>query len=149
MAICTVSLLFVHDFQVCQCCMWCFEKCMKFISRNGYIEVSIHGCNFCVGCFKAFKLLGNNILRVAAINTVGDFVLFLGKVAIVVATVFIGIEIVDLRSHENGKVNHVWAPVALAAVFAYLTANCFIGVYEVSVNNYYVSFSCILMYPHT
>jgi len=69
-----------------------------------------------VGCFKAFKLLGNNILRVAAINTVGDFVLFLGKVAIVVATVFIGIEIVDLRSHENGKVKHVWAPVALAAI---------------------------------
>ena len=105
---------------------------MKFISRNGYIEVSIHGCNFCVGCFKAFKLLANNILRVAAINTVGDFVLFLGKLVVVVSTVFIGIEIVDLRSQEDGKVNHVWAPITLAAIFAYLTASCFIGVYEVS-----------------
>jgi solute carrier family 44 protein 1 (choline transporter-like protein) len=105
---------------------------MEFISRNGYIQVSIHGCNFCVGCFKAFTLLANNILRVAAINTVGDFVLFLGKLVVVVATVFIGIEIVDLRSQEDGKVNHVWAPVALAAIFAYLTASCFIGVYEVS-----------------
>ena len=102
---------------------------MKFISRNGYIEVSIHGCNFCSGCFKAFKLLANNILRVAAINTVGDFVLFLGKLAVVVATVLIGIEIVEIRSPEDEKVKHVWAPVALAAVFAYLTANCFIGVY--------------------
>ena len=105
---------------------------MVFISRNGYIEVSIHGCNFCVGCYKAFKVLANNILRVAAINTVGDFVLFLGKLAVVAATVFIGIEIVDLRSQDDGKVNHVWAPVALAAIFAYLTAACFIGVYEVS-----------------
>ena len=118
--------------QACQCCLWCFEKCMQFISRNGYIQVSIHGCNFCSGCYKAFIVLGNNILRVTAINTVGDFVLFLGKLAIVVATVFIGIEIVDLRNSSDGKVHHVWAPVFLASIFAYLTATCFIGVYEVS-----------------
>ena len=61
----------------------------------------------------------------------GDFVLFLGKLAVVVSTIFIGIEIVDLRSEADGKVNHVWAPITLAAIFAYLTANCFIGVYEV------------------
>ena len=118
--------------QACQCCLWCFEKCMQFISRNGYIQVSIHGCNFCSGCYKAFKVLGNNILRVTAINTVGDFVLFLGKLTIVVATIFIGIEIVDLRNSSDGKVHHVWAPVLLASIFAYLTATCFIGVYEVS-----------------
>ena len=85
-------------------------------------------------------------MRVAAINTVGDFVMFLGKLAVVVATIFIGIEIVDLRSQEDGKVNHVWAPVALAAIFAYLTASCFIGVYEVS--SFYlflqIVFMCIL-----
>ena len=127
--------------QACQCCLWCFEKCMQFISRNGYIQVSIHGCNFCVGCFKAFKVLGSNILRVTAINTVGDFVLFLGKIAVVVATIFIGIEIVDLRNPADGKVNHVWAPVFLAAVFAYLTATCFIGVYEV--RSFYIFFDSV------
>jgi hypothetical protein len=27
----------------CQCCLWCFEKCMKFLNRNAYIEVAIYG----------------------------------------------------------------------------------------------------------
>ena len=63
--------------------------------------------------------------------------LFLGKLVVVVSTIFIGIEIVDLRREEDGKVNHVWAPITLAAIFAYLTASCFIGVYEVS--SYFVN----------
>jgi len=85
-------------------------------------------------------VLGNNILRVTAINTVGDFVLFLGKLAVVVATIFIGIEIVDLRSPTDGKVNHVWAPVLLATIFAYLTATCFIGVYEMTIDTIFICF---------
>ena len=22
-----------------QCCLWCFEKCMKFLNKNAYIEI--------------------------------------------------------------------------------------------------------------
>ena len=74
----------------CQCCLWCFEKCLKFLNKNAYIEVAIYGYNFCKAARKAFTLLMSNMLRVAAINSVGTFVLFLGKVAVVVSTVFIG-----------------------------------------------------------
>ena len=116
--------------KACQCCLYCFEKVLKFINRNAYIEIAIYGYNFCKGAYKSFTLLAANALRVVAINTVGDFVLFIGKVTIVVSTVFIGIEIVNLRTED--PVQHVWAPVGLAGIFAYLTATCFIGVYEVS-----------------
>ena len=51
---------------------------------------------------KYYVLKSLCFFRVAAINTVGDFVLFLAKVAIVVATVFIGIEIVQLKSGDPG-----------------------------------------------
>ena len=63
----------------CQCCLWCFEKCLKFLNRNAYIMTAIYGYNFCKAAQKAFSLLTSNILRVAAINSVGTFVLFLGK----------------------------------------------------------------------
>ena len=43
--------------KVCQCCLWCFEKCMKFLNRNAYIEVAIYGYNFCKAARKAFSLL--------------------------------------------------------------------------------------------
>ena len=74
----------------CQCCLWCFEKCLKFLNRNAYIMTAIYGYNFCKAAQKAFSLLTSNILRVAAINSVGTFVLFLGKVAVVASTVIIG-----------------------------------------------------------
>ena len=74
----------------CQCVLWCFEKCLKFLNRNAYIMTAIYGYNFCKAAQKAFSLLTSNILRVAAINSVGTFVLFLGKVAVVASTVIIG-----------------------------------------------------------
>jgi len=38
---------------------------------------------------KAFKTLLSNVLRVIAINTVGDFVIFLGKVLVMAGNVII------------------------------------------------------------
>ena len=85
-------------FKCIHCCLACFEKTLKYLNRNAYIMVAVHGSNFCVSAYKSFTLLAANVLRVAAINTVGDFVLFLAKVAIVVATVFAGIEIVHVST---------------------------------------------------
>lgn len=41
-------------------------------------------------------MLSTNSLQVLAINSVGDFVLFLGKVFVVLATVLIGIELIQV-----------------------------------------------------
>jgi hypothetical protein len=32
---------------VVQCCMWCFEKFMKFLNKNAYIQTAIYGYSFC------------------------------------------------------------------------------------------------------
>lgn len=58
---------------------------------------AIYGYAFCQAGQQAFKLLSANVLRVAAINSVGDFVLFLGKVVVVLATVLIGIQILKVK----------------------------------------------------
>jgi solute carrier family 44 protein 1 (choline transporter-like protein) len=57
---------------------------------------AIFGYSFCRAGQQAFKHLSSNALRVAAINSVGDFVLFLGKALVVVATVLIGIKMFDV-----------------------------------------------------
>jgi hypothetical protein len=53
---------------------------MKFLNKNAYIQTAIFGYSFCKASRKAFFLLLRNILRVAAVNMVADFVLLLGKV---------------------------------------------------------------------
>lgn len=97
----------------CHCCLYCLERVLKYITRNAYIEIgtfparkwkrnftrfitAMYGYNFCQGGKQAFKLLAANSLRLLVINSVGDFVLFLGKVLVVIATVLVGIEIIEV-----------------------------------------------------
>jgi choline transporter-like protein 2/4/5 len=46
---------------VVQCCLWCLEKCMKFISKNSYIYTALSGTSFCYSAFKSFFLILNNL----------------------------------------------------------------------------------------
>lgn len=62
-----------------------------------------------------------------AINSVGDFLLLLGKLTIVAATVLIGIELFD---DKLDRLHYQWAPVVTAAAIAYFIAHCFLSVYE-------------------
>ncbi len=43
----------------------------------------------------------SNALRVAAINSVGTFILFLGKVIVVLLTLFIAVQIIEVKYEET------------------------------------------------
>ncbi|RVE76268.1 hypothetical protein OJAV_G00006870 [Oryzias javanicus] len=77
--------------KACVCCLWCLEKCLAYLNQNAYAATAIKSTNFCTSACEAFVILVENALRVAAINTVGDFVLFMGKILIVATTAFAGI----------------------------------------------------------
>ncbi|XP_022187745.2 choline transporter-like protein 1 isoform X2 [Nilaparvata lugens] len=122
-------------FKACQCCLYIFEKCLAFLTRNAYIEIAIYGVNFCTGGQQAFKMLVTNVLRVAAINSVGDFILFLGKVFVVAITLLIGTFFI-----EKDGVQHMWVPLTLVGIFAYLVSHCFMTVYEMTIDTIFICF---------
>eukprot|EP00054_Salpingoeca_dolichothecata_P014314 m.80628 g.80628 ORF g.80628 m.80628 type:complete len:645 (+) comp20931_c1_seq1:81-2015(+) len=119
-----------------QCCLWCFEKFLKFLNRNAYIEIAIYGYSFCKAARTAFMILLRNILRVAAINSVGDFVLFVGKLLVVVISGFVALA--WFRSMDN--VHYVAIPVFLVCVFAYFIANVFFSVFEMVIDTLFLCF---------
>ena len=55
------------------------------------------GSSFCAAGKRALQLLTKNTLQVFAINSIGDFVLLLGKVFVVMATVLIAIEMIQVK----------------------------------------------------
>lgn len=113
----------------CQCCLGCIERTVQFLTRNAYIETAITGQPFCAAGRRAAATLAGNALRVFAINSVGDFVLLLGKAFVVAITVLIGIELIQKK--EN--LHHSWVPLVLVGLFAFFFAHCFITVYEVCI----------------
>ncbi|XP_071836261.1 choline transporter-like protein 1 [Apostichopus japonicus] len=119
-----------------QCCMWLFEKILRFINRNAYIEIAIYGHSFCKSAQRAFTVIVSNALRVAAINSVGDFLLFLGKLAVTASVVVIALEFFQ----NNPEVNFYPVLVALAAVFAFVVSHTCLSVYEMVIDTLFICF---------
>ncbi|XP_038068039.1 choline transporter-like protein 1 isoform X1 [Patiria miniata] len=118
------------------CCLWCLEKFLKFLNENAYIVIAIEGGGFCSSARKAFIILLSNVLRVAAINCVGDFVLFLGKLAVVAVTAVCGLAIMGTMP----QLNFYAVPIFVACIFAYLVASAFMSIYEMAVDTLLLCF---------
>lgn len=114
----------------CICCLWCLEKVLKFLNQNAYTIIAIDGKNFCSAAAKAFSIITSNVLRVAAINSIGAFVLFLGKVGVMAATC--AIAVVWLKSIPG--LHYFAIPVFLISIFSFLIAHCFLSIYEMVVD---------------
>ncbi|XP_067369431.1 choline transporter-like protein 5-B isoform X3 [Channa argus] len=98
-----------------KCCFWCLEHFIKFINRNAYIMIAIYGKNFCTSSKDAFFLLMRNVIRVAVLDKVTDFLLFLGKLLIsgsvgVLAFLFFTHKIPSIQV-EVPSLNYYWVPL--------------------------------------
>lgn len=123
--------------KVCVCCLWCLEKCLAYLNQNAYTATAINSTSFCTSARDAFVILVENALRVAAINTVGDFVLFMGKVLIVSCTAFAGVLALNYQREYT-----VWVlPLLIVCLFAFLVAHCFLSVFENVVDVLFLCFA--------
>uniref|UniRef100_A0A4W4EBA0 Choline transporter-like protein n=1 Tax=Electrophorus electricus TaxID=8005 RepID=A0A4W4EBA0_ELEEL len=123
--------------KACVCCLWCLEKCLSFLNQNAYVATAINSTSFCTSARDAFIILAENALRVATINSVGDFVLFLGKVLIVSCTAFAGVLALNYQREYT-----VWVlPLIIVCIFAFLVAHCFLSIFEMVVDVLFLCFA--------
>lgn len=118
------------------CCLWCLEKFLKFLNEHAYIVIAIEGDGFCSSAAKAFTVLLSNVLRVAAINCVGAFVLFLGKLMVVAITAIIGVAIMGSMT----QLMFYAVPVVVACIFSYILAGTMFSVYEMAIDTLLLCF---------
>ncbi|KAI4905809.1 hypothetical protein NFI96_017014 [Prochilodus magdalenae] len=123
--------------KACVCCLWCLEKCLNYLNQNAYVATAINSTSFCTSARDALLILAENALRVATINSVGDFVLFLGKVLIVSCTAFAGVLALNYQREYT-----VWVlPLIIVCLFAFLVAHCFLSIFEMVVDVLFLCFA--------
>eukprot|EP00002_Diphylleia_rotans_P014576 TRINITY_DN283_c0_g1_i9.p2 TRINITY_DN283_c0_g1~~TRINITY_DN283_c0_g1_i9.p2 ORF type:complete len:155 (-),score=26.68 TRINITY_DN283_c0_g1_i9:388-852(-) len=83
------NLIIKIAFCLLDCVFACFERFIKFINKNAYILIAVYGYSFCQAARKAFFILLANAMRVAAVTMVGDFLIFMGKLAITAGTSYV------------------------------------------------------------
>uniref|UniRef100_A0A3Q2YAV5 Choline transporter-like protein n=1 Tax=Hippocampus comes TaxID=109280 RepID=A0A3Q2YAV5_HIPCM len=127
-----------------KCCFWCLERFIKFLNRNAYIMIAIHGKSFCTSSKDAFFLLMRNILRVAVLDKVTDFLLFLGKL-LIAGTVgalafFFFTRKIPVIKGEAPTLNYYWVPLVMVILLSYLVAHGFFSVYSICVDTLFLCF---------
>ncbi|XP_066547782.1 choline transporter-like protein 5-B isoform X2 [Amia ocellicauda] len=127
-----------------KCCFWCLEHFIKFMNRNAYIMIAIYGKNFCTSAKDAFFLLMRNVVRVAVLDKVTDFLLFLGKVLIAgsvgVLAFFFFTRRIPVIQEEVPSLNYYWVPLLTVIFGSYLIAHGFFSVYAMCVDTLFLCF---------
>ncbi|XP_068197772.1 choline transporter-like protein 5-A [Antennarius striatus] len=127
-----------------QCCFWCSDKCACHMTRHVYIMLAIYGKNFCSSARDAFHLLMRNVIRVAVLDRVTDFLLFLSKVLIAggvgVAAFFSLNNKIYIIQEEVPSFNFYWVPLLTVVIGAYGIAHAFFSVYSVCVDTLFLCF---------
>ncbi|KAK7940164.1 hypothetical protein WMY93_003490 [Mugilogobius chulae] len=127
-----------------KCCFWCLEKFVKFLNRNAYIMTAIYGKSFCTSARDAFLLLMRNMLRVAVLDKVTDFLLFLGKLLVVglvgVFAFFFFSGRVKAFENTAPHLHYYWVPIITVVIGSYLIAHGFFSVYSMCVDTLFLCF---------
>lgn len=108
---------------VISCCLWCIEKCLKYLNKNAYIQTAIHGYSFCKAARSAFFLILRNIGRIAALSMVSGLILFLGKAIITGGTGLLVYVVIDYTIADD--LNSIITPMVFTIFIAYWVSKSF------------------------
>jgi len=119
-------------FKILKYVIACFEKCVKFLNKNAYIQIAILGKNFCKSAFNAFMLILRNGGRIASLGAIGAVVHFIGTFFIMVATAFIGYQLLIVLHPDD--ISSTVLPTMLYVIVGYVTAKLLMNVFGLAVD---------------
>lgn len=118
----------------CICCFWCLEKFIRYLNHNAYTVIAIESINFCPAAGVAWSAIWTHVVSVATINGIGDFVLFLGKLAVAGICGFISLVLLK----RDPEIQYYVVPVFIIALFAFFVAHCILSLYEIVVDTLFL-----------
>ena len=114
----------------CQCCLWVFEKVIKFLNKNAYIQTAIFGTPFCRSAREAFQLIVRNAGKIASITYVSTLILFIGKLFVSALTTGAAYIYIDREYSED--IYSTAGPCLVIFVMSYFIGQVFLSVFDMS-----------------
>ena len=121
------------------CFLWCLQKIVQFINRHAYVVIAIEGISYCQAAGKGISIMGGNLMRVAAVNVIGDSFLFLGKVAVAALCTLASIEVFGMSELQ---LSSPFMPTVLVFLLSLFVASLFFSVAEMAIDTILMSY-CI------
>jgi len=114
-----------------RCCIWCFEKCVKFLNKNAYIQIALMGKNFCTSAKAAFWLILRNALRFGTIGILSYMVDLIGLFFIMATSVGLGYLVHQGLHPEAAPL----IPMIGFVMMSYVVAKLFLNVFGMAVDS--------------
>jgi hypothetical protein len=111
------------------CYLACFERFIKFLNKNAYIQIALSGKSFCGATKDAFVLIVNNPLRMGVVSSIGGVFVLFGKIFVAAITALIGFLVLTNWDRYSSQIYSPFIPVLVMFIFAYVVGAVFMTVY--------------------
>jgi choline transporter-like protein 2/4/5 len=141
-------------FACLRCVLWCFHKCVTFISRNGYILMSYRGGGFIRSSIDAVGLMRRNLMRIGLVQVISSFLLRLGTFAVMCISVGFMLKLirdppeivfpivgeVTAGTKDLAKVSNPLLPILCTVILSWAVACYCFAVYQMTIDTILVCF---------
>jgi len=115
------------------CLVQCFERFVKFLNKNAYIQIALLGKNFCRSAMAAFYLILRNAGRLGVLATIGSMITLIGVFFITAATTVVGYFFL-INAFEKEELSSPFICTALYFMIGYLVGKLFMAVFGLAVD---------------
>ncbi|TPX65108.1 hypothetical protein SpCBS45565_g05392 [Spizellomyces sp. 'palustris'] len=123
-----------------QCCFKCIEKVLKMLTKNAYVEIAVYGYSFCTAARMALEIIAANALRIIIVNKVSNFLIFIGKLAVVFITTLGGLGLMVYLEKDTEVFANYAVPLVFILIFSYITATAFLSTFSMAITTIFISF---------
>jgi len=114
--------------------LWALEKCIKFITKNAYIQVALSNTFFCKAAWNAFALILKNVHRFGWLNTIGFVLNWFGVSGCSFLNGFGAyIAITKIDEYKN-TITQPLAPTIVIVLMSFLLIQSFLAIFSYSLD---------------
>jgi len=126
----------------CQCSLWCFDGCLKYMNKMAYLQTVLHGYSFCGAAFEGLECVMQGIHQVSDTTLISSFVLVIIKCSITFTVTFLAMAFVKtgLFGVTPEDLTYSWVPFLLTACCSYVICTAFMLIVEVAIDAIMVAF---------
>jgi len=117
-----------------QCLLGSVEGIISMIDRFAYIHIAMYGDSFLESCRQVFKVVGSNVFNAIMVDSIGQFVLFIGRLfGTMVAVLVSGVLTFNFAEHNADSLNGISPQLLISLVCIVVGVISYILLYLISV----------------
>lgn len=115
-----------------RCCLDCFDRFMRYLTKNAYIYLAITSEGFCSSALNSFLLLLKNSVKFAFVEGFSEFLMLIAKLSISMASTAVSLLI--LRWSVTDQPQSPIYPGIVMLLVALIISKIFVQIFETSAN---------------